>query len=191
MATRFLDSLITYRILMLLTTPFVNTDAYKLGIIDAKGKELKRMSQLNTVAERDAYTLLHRLVFRLKRIIEKVPLENKKLLSFAAALALIKESVEQNKEPVNLEYLYLNKFDTDLSAETHLVETFLQKTTLRPFKHFYEDAPANNAVATPGIAGFTPDTTVVKKPMQTLYRRGNIANAKSAFQTRKKSNFKP
>ena len=66
---RFVDSLIAYRILKLLVTPFDKTDAYKLGIIDAKGKELKRMQELNSVNERDAYTLLHRLVFRIKKII--------------------------------------------------------------------------------------------------------------------------
>ena len=59
---RFIDSVIALRILRLLTTPFDKTDAYKMGIIDAKGKELKRMSQLNTVDERDAYTILHRMV---------------------------------------------------------------------------------------------------------------------------------
>ena len=68
---RFVDSLIAYRILTLLVTPFENTEAFKLGIIDKKGKELKTMQQLNTVQQRDAYTLLHRLVYRLKRIIEK------------------------------------------------------------------------------------------------------------------------
>ena len=57
---RFVDSLIAYRILKLLVTPFDKTDAYKLGIIDAKGKELKRMQELNSVNERDAYTLLKR-----------------------------------------------------------------------------------------------------------------------------------
>ena len=86
---KFVDSLITYRILKLLVTPFDKTDAYKLGIIDAKGKELKRMRELNSVNERDAYTLLHRLVFRIKKIIEKVPIDNKKILSLAAAYALI------------------------------------------------------------------------------------------------------
>lgn len=186
MATRFVDSLITYRILMLLTTPFVETDAYKLGIIDAKGKELKRMSQLNTVAERDAYTLLHRLVFRLKRIIEKVPLENKKLLSFAAALALIKEQWEAKKEPINLENLYMNRLGEDLNDELILVEMYFSKTTLKPFRFFYEDVPANNAASTPGIAGFTPETMGVKKSKQTLYKRGNITNAKSVFKLRKK-----
>ena len=72
--SRFVDSLIAYRILRLLVIPFEETDAYKLGIIDASGKELKRMSQLNTVAERDAYTILHRMIFRLKRIVQKVPI---------------------------------------------------------------------------------------------------------------------
>lgn len=88
---RFVDSIIAYRILRMLTTPFNETDAYRLGIIDDKGKELKKMGSLNSVDERDAYSILHRMVFRIKRIIEKVPVENKKLVSFAAALSLIKE----------------------------------------------------------------------------------------------------
>ena len=79
------DSIIAYRILKLLVTPFNKTDAFKLGIIDEKGQELKKMRDLHTTEERDAYTLLHRLVFRLKKIIEKVPVDNKKFLSLAAA----------------------------------------------------------------------------------------------------------
>ena len=39
---RFVDSIIALRILNLLVTPFENTEAYKRGIIDIKGKELKR-----------------------------------------------------------------------------------------------------------------------------------------------------
>ena len=69
---KFVDSVIAYRILKLLVTPFDKTDAFKLGIIDDKGNELMKMRDLNTVQERDAYTLLHRLVFRLKKIIEKI-----------------------------------------------------------------------------------------------------------------------
>ena len=78
---RFVDSVIAIRILKLLTTPFEKTKAYELGIIDDKGKELKKMRDLRSVTERDAYTVLHRLVYRLKKIIERVPIENKKLLS--------------------------------------------------------------------------------------------------------------
>ena len=87
MPNRFIDAAIVYRILKMLVTPFDKTDAFRLGIIDAKGKILKKAVQLKTTEERNAYTLLHRLVFRLKRIIEKVPIENKKFLSYAAAFA--------------------------------------------------------------------------------------------------------
>ena len=66
---RFVDSVIALRILRILTTPFDQTDAYKLGIIDENGKELKRLSQLQQTNERDAYTILHRMIFRIKRII--------------------------------------------------------------------------------------------------------------------------
>lgn len=177
MATRFLDSLITYRILKLLTTPFENTEAFKLGIIDAKGKELKRMSQLNTVAERDAYTLLHRLVFRIKKIVEKVPIENKKFLSFAAALALVKEQVELNHEPVNLEMMFMDRLEAgDLTEELQIVERF-NTLNMKPFRYFFEDAPANNAAATPGVAGFTPDTVGVKKRKKVkLLTRSGVRN---------------
>lgn len=179
MPTRFLDSLITYRILRLLTTPFVETEAYRLGIIDAKGKELKKMSQLNTVAERDAYTLLHRLVFRIKKIVEKVPIENKKFLSFAAALALVKEQIELNKEPMDLELRYLNKLKDNLSEELKLVEEFQTSFKIKSFKYFIEDAPVNNAAATPGIAGFTPETLGVRKKRPVLTRFG-VKNVKKS-----------
>ena len=130
---RFVDSLIAYRILKLLVTPFDKTDAYKLGIIDAKGKELKRMQELNSVNERDAYTLLHRLVFRIKKIIEKVPIDNKKILSLAAAYALIKENLDQNIEPIDLETQYINKLNEELQSEVMIVEEFLYEKKLFTF----------------------------------------------------------
>ena len=106
---KFVDSVIAYRVLKLLVTPFDKTDAFKLGIIDDKGNEIMKMRDLNTVQERDAYTLLHRLVYRLKRIIEKVPIANKQLVSLAAAYSLIKESLDEGKEPIDLELRYINK----------------------------------------------------------------------------------
>ena len=169
--TRFVDSLITYRILRLLVIPFTDTQAFKLGIIDSKGKELKKMADLNTVAERDAYTLLHRLVFRLKRIIEKVPVENKKLVTFAAALALIKENNQNNTEPVDLEYQFLNKLDTNLTEEMEQITAVFGENKMLTFKMYSEEAPANNASATPGVAGFTPETLGVKKKKKPPFLR--------------------
>lgn len=167
---RFVDSVIAYRILRLLTTPFEETDAYRLKIIDSKGKELKRMRDLNTVEERDAYTILHRMVFRLKKIIEKVPVENKKLVTFAAALSLIKEHAGSVTEPIDLEVQFLDRLNQPLVEETEFVGAFLSNKYTLTFKAFMEEAPANNAVATPGIAGFTPETMGVKKRPKLLKR---------------------
>ena len=170
---RFIDAAIVYRILRMLVTPFDKTDAYRLGIIDAKGKILKRSNQLNTIEERNAYTLLHRLVFRLKRIIEKVPIENKKFLSFAAALALIREHYENGVEPINLEEQFLEALKKP--HDTTLVEQFMEDKYMKTFRIFMEEdggAPANNAAVTPGIAGLPPDSPPVPKMNKlTMFRR--------------------
>lgn len=175
---RFVDSVIALRILRLLTTPFDQTDAYRLGIIDEKGNELKKMRDLHTVEERDAYTLLHRLVYRLKRIIEKVPLQNKKLLSFAAAYSLIKESLDEGKEPIDLEMRFINKLTENLDTEISLVEEYLNDNKIFTFKQFSEEmgagaVAANNAAASPGIAGLPPDEPPMSKKNQKKWVASN------------------
>jgi hypothetical protein len=176
--SRFVDSIIAYKILRMLTTPFEETDAFRLGIVDAKGKELKRMRDLNSIDEKDAYTILHRMVFRLKRIIEKVPVENKKLASFAAALSLIKEHSNATSEPIDLEDQYLSKLQTDLTEDINFIHNYYSNKYLLPFKAFIEEAPANNAQATPGVAGLGPDLVVVRKRKKVL-KRNEVANATS------------
>jgi len=88
MASRGIDFLITYRVVKLMVTPFEKQEAFKFGIIDEKGKVLKKYKSLRTERERKSYTLLHRFVFNLKRILQKVGLGGK-LGSFAVALALL------------------------------------------------------------------------------------------------------
>ena len=165
---RLVDSVIAYRILRMLTTPFEETDAYKLGIIDNRGRELKKMSQLHTGDERNAYSILHRMVYRIKRIIEKVPVDNKKLVTFAAALSLIKENYSNNIEPIDLELQYLNKLNTDLTEEIKYVQENLDTKKIYTFKQYTEDAaaPIANNAGSPGVAGFTPDTLGVPKGQQ-------------------------
>lgn len=180
---KFVDSIITYRILKLLVTPFNKTDAFKYGIIDAKGKELKKMRDLNTVELRDAYTLLHRLVFRIKKIIEKVPIENKRLVSMAAAYSLIKEEHEAGRESIDLETRFINKMKEDLTEEIILVESVLNDQKMFTFKQFSEEmgagavsgggAAANNAAVTGGLAGLPPDDPPVSKKAQKKYQKLN------------------
>ena len=68
---RAIDLFVTYRFIRLLTTPFEKTDAFKLGIIDKDGKRTDK--KLYKVEERNAYTVLHKLVFNIKKIFAKVP----------------------------------------------------------------------------------------------------------------------
>ena len=94
---RAIDLLITYRVIKLLVTPWEKHDAYKLGIIDDKGKVIRKARTLKTSEEKKSYTLLHRFVFNLKRLIGIVPGGKSKLGSYAAALGLLlKEENEIN-----------------------------------------------------------------------------------------------
>ena len=86
---RGIDTVIVFRVLKLLTTPWKEHAAFKEGLIDEKGKRTKKKP--TTKQEKDAYTLLHRLVFNLKRIMEMIPFGKTRIASYAAALFLIKE----------------------------------------------------------------------------------------------------
>lgn len=99
MASRLIDTLITYRVIKLLVTPFDRQEAFKQGIIDKDGNVLKKGKELKTDKEKNSYTYLHRFVFNLKRILKKVGLGSK-LGSFAVALALLlkeKKEYQQHK----------------------------------------------------------------------------------------------
>ena len=100
--SRGIDLLITYRVVKLLVTPWQKTQAYKLGIIDDKGKVLRKFKTIKSGMEKKHYTVLHRFVFNLRRILQKVGLGSR-LGSFAVALALlIKEdrSYAQHKDSI-------------------------------------------------------------------------------------------
>ena len=89
--SRVIDALVAYRVLKLLVTPFKKTKAFELGIIDAKGKVLKKSKDISDPKERNAYTLLIRSVFNLKRILQKVGIKGPLGSSAAAAIAFFKE----------------------------------------------------------------------------------------------------
>jgi len=99
------------RFLKLLVTPFDKTDAFKLGVIDDKGKVLKKGKERKTREEKDSYTVFHRLVFNLKKII---PLG--KLGSYASALFLIREHTGMTDEEIENA---LNKAELTLDDFIH------------------------------------------------------------------------
>ena len=95
---RAIDLFVAYRFLRILTTPWKDQDAFNFGIIDDNGKLLRKANTLTTDEEKKSFTLLHRLVFNLKRILNKVPGVRTKIGTYATALFLLKQSVITDAE---------------------------------------------------------------------------------------------
>ena len=103
---RAIDLFVTYRFIKLLVTPFEKTEAFKLGIIDKMGNRIipppvggvrqTKPEPLRTIDEKNAYTILHKLVFNIKKIFEKVPGLSTKLGTYAAALFLLKDTFKES-----------------------------------------------------------------------------------------------
>ena len=128
---RAVDLFVTYRFLKLLTTPFEKTDAFKLGIIDKDGhriklpKSTKPAVELTTSQLKNSYTILHKLIFNIKKLFAKVPGLRTKVGTYAAALFLLKDTFKEHVEDPDMfekefmKYLKENKveLDRDISEE--------------------------------------------------------------------------
>ena len=103
------DLYIVYQFIKRLSTPFDETEAYRLGLIDDKGKRLKKASSKE---EKDASTYFDRLIFNMKRLLAKVPGGNTRMGSYAAALLLLKEEREHTVDNLleNMKTLKKNSF---------------------------------------------------------------------------------
>ena len=114
---RAIDLFVTYRFIRLLTTPFKESEAFKLGIIDEVGKRTDK--KLTTSQEKNAYTVLHKLVYNIKKIFEKVPGLRTKVGTYAAALFLLKDTFREHIEDPKvfekefLKYLKENNIELD------------------------------------------------------------------------------
>ena len=108
---RTADTIYAFRFLRLLTTPWKKMTAYRLGIIDENGKALKKAKNLETDEERSAYNLFHRLVFNVKRLLNKLPLGKTTLASYVAALWLLKEETGMSDNHISQVIKETHKID--------------------------------------------------------------------------------
>ena len=81
-----------------LTTPFIEWDAYRLGVIDGKGNVLKKRRDLTTIAEREAFTTFDLMICNMKKALALIPGGSSKTATYAAALWLIREFNEEASE---------------------------------------------------------------------------------------------
>lgn len=113
---KMIDAFVAYKFVKNLANPWVEWDAYKLGLIDKKGKTIKKGK---TKEEKNAMPMWLTLIRNIKRIIEKLPSGSTKLGSFAAALWLIKEemNITDIKTLENEFVNYLNENDYLIESE--------------------------------------------------------------------------
>lgn len=182
--SRIVDNLIAYRVLTMLVTPFTDTKAFKLGIIDAKGNTLRKTTELKTTEEREEFTYLHRLVFNIKKILLKLPGGDSKIKNIIAALWLIKEYYQSGDRTTSLLEGKLKTIVEKLDEGVILVEEEVE--VKRFLQYISEDGigavPTNT---TAGVAGLSKETggPVIKKKdikkYQSMNRRPAPVETKS------------
>jgi hypothetical protein len=155
--SRIVDNLIAYRVLKMLVTNFTDTEAFKLGIIDAKGKNLRKANTLKTSEERDAYTFLNRLVFNMKKIINRLPGGENKTKSLVAALWLVKETYESGSRSTAMMQEKFDKLMTMMDNRVSLVEEELL------VKKFLSEEGEGGSMNVTGAAVSTDEPKIDKK----------------------------
>lgn len=176
-----LDLFLVYQFIRRLATPFVEWDAYKLGIIDEKGEVLRKRKTLARREEKNAFGIYDVMLLNIKKLLEKIPGGSTRLGSYAAALYLIREwnhfsdntmlTEDVTDNELNLEDLsiYVNNIikENNVNIKDDINSLFE--------KAFDEDAPTMNVgsgniagmgVGPQGEVGFTPSQ--VRK-----YKKGN------------------
>jgi len=161
------DLYIVYEIIRRLSTPFDETKAFELGLIDGKGKKLK---SARSTEEKKAMTVFDRLIFNLKRLLSKVPGGDTRIGSYAAALFLLRE--DENK--------MIKKSEEELMEGLLIEMKTLKKSSLKNFKEIREDAPANATGAS--VAGTGDDPVHWGKPAGVKGQRRKVGRSISGTQ---------
>ena len=125
-----LNLIFLYKVIKKFITPFDKTEAFKLGIIDERGKILKKKSMLKGSEEKDAYTMMDRFVWKLKRLLEKIPFGKSRLASYAAALWFLKEEHNFSKyddDEKMLEESFMSFLETEWEQDAQFLKEQLEK----------------------------------------------------------------
>lgn len=169
---RIVDNIVALKILKMLITPFSETKAFKLGIIDAKGKNLRKASTLQTTEELDSYTHLHRLVFNMKKIINRLPGGENRLKSLVAALWLVKEYYQTGNRSTSL---MQEKFDNMMKLLDNRVSLVEEEILVKKFLE--EDGMAGGAPTNNTAGASVTEPKIGKKDIKKYHagQSGTIA----------------
>ena len=138
-ASRGADLYFVFRFLRLLTMKYESTDAYKFGIIDKKGKALRKSADLDSTKEKAAYTMLHRMVFKIRRLMEKIP--GGRFINYAAALFLLKEQKDARiwSDDGYMKSKLLEFLETDWESDAKFLKEEVDNMDKKSFKSFLSE----------------------------------------------------
>ena len=107
-----IDTYLTYQFIRRLTANFEDWKAFKTGVIDKDGNIIVPANERSS-EQKKSFKLFDLLILNLKKILAKIPGGKSKLATFAAALFLITEDLEDYSEEQLLEKLkeYINRDD--------------------------------------------------------------------------------
>ncbi len=117
---RVIDLFVTYRFIKLLVTPFKKQEAFKLGIIDDEGYRTEK--EIKTNDEKSSYTILHKLIFNIKRLMNKVPGLGSRLGTYAAALFLLKDTFKEEREFREFEKHFMEEILKNVDIFTNTIK---------------------------------------------------------------------
>ena len=175
------DLFLVYQFIRRLATPFDKWDAYKLGIIDDKGKVLIKRKDLKTPEQKKAWGVFDTMVANIKKLLAKVPGGSSKVASYAAALYLIKEWNHFSNESLLTEDITEEQLEESLSIFNDRYVNYIQlsenvnkKINTKP--ELEEEIPVNNASGG-NIAGL--DGTHMSRAAQTRWTSKNKSQKKT------------
>lgn len=89
------DLYFVYRFAKYMGQKWESWEAYKTGVIDEKGNLLLKANQRKTIEQKQSYTYFHRLVRKLRHMLERVPGMKGKFGKAVAAYFLFKEHAKE------------------------------------------------------------------------------------------------
>lgn len=177
------DNIYATKILNIILKPFTEQEAYRLGVIDAKGDQIKKPK---SQAESDAYNPLFVVLFKIKQILNKLPASQSRLAQVSVALQLIRQKNIPSQyrtglaEDIAEEYLkrliFVSENSLRLVEEEQIIKAHLENIVV-------EDGESVAAGTT--TSGIEPQGEPVIKPKkkkleeskyQTLYVHRTILN---------------
>jgi len=90
----YVTSFSLYKFLQDISNPITSLDAYRLGIVDSRGKQLK---EPQTEREKQAYSPYHQMIIMVKKVFDRVPdpRTSSQLKTLMGTIQIFSEEVEE------------------------------------------------------------------------------------------------